>query len=110
VKINWLTAEGATQPDSGEYRLYCNEQCKFSHSLNEIVGYNVNIIVFSIMIGIYFAGILLMLLFKLKEFEFDESLTKNTLDEIKTEIKKIKDEGGELPFAELSDLTGETLI
>jgi hypothetical protein len=62
VKINKLTGQGFTYPNVTQYYLYCNDDCKFANSLNEITSYNTDKIAFAILIGLYLISILVILI------------------------------------------------
>jgi predicted PurR-regulated permease PerM len=99
VKIDWLTAAGTTSPNSDQYRLYCNDLCKFSHSLNEIIGYNISLISFTIMVGIYILGILLMVFTYLRKLEYSDTFKQEILEELREELNR-PEELPELPEEE----------
>jgi hypothetical protein len=58
ISINYLTLNGATTPNSYDN---CSEMCLFSHELNDIIGYNVSLI-------IYFITNLTLIIFALKKW------------------------------------------
>jgi len=106
VTINWWTGSGSTFPNHNQYVLYCNDSCRMAHSLNEIIGYNVNTFIFAMMCTAFIIGLIMIMIIGLKRFEERDSFYEGIIAEL---IKEKKDNGGELLFAELSDLTGETL-
>lgn len=108
VEINWWTGAGATSPNHSQYTLYCNDSCKMAHSLNEIIGYNVNTFIFAMMTTAFIIGLIMIMIIGLKRMEERDSFYEGIIDELVEKLNKEKS-GGELPFAELSDLTGETL-
>jgi hypothetical protein len=98
VKINWLTGEGVTIPNYEQYKLYCNEQCKFSHSLNEIIGYNINTLALAILCFIFVIGFIVINVAAVNRIEEWDSFYNKYIK------NKNINNGGELTFAELSDL------
>ena len=46
-QIDYIFLSGFTKPDGAEiYK--CNDVCKLQHSLNDIIGYNIRIIIFNL--------------------------------------------------------------
>jgi hypothetical protein len=105
--INWWTGSGATYPDTKTYYLYCDDSCKMAHSLNEIIGYNINTLIFAIMCTAFIVGLIMIMIINMKSLEDRDEKYEKIIDDLIEKLKE-KNNGGEEPFVELSDLTGET--
>jgi len=104
IHVNWWTGSGYTSPNHEEYILYCNEMCKFSQSLNEITGYNINVFIFAMMCTAFIIGLVVILVVSLQMQEDRDSFYEGIIDDLAVKLNQQND-GGEEPFAELSDLT-----
>lgn len=108
MTVNWWTGGGYTTPNHNQYVLYCNEYCKMANSLNEIIGYNINTFIFAMMTTAFIIGLIMIMIINMKKLEERDSFYDGIIDELIEKINnKKEDDGGEEPFAELSDLTGE---
>jgi len=45
IFINFFRISGITTPDTEQYYSNCNENCKMLHALNNIVGYNLAVLI-----------------------------------------------------------------
>jgi hypothetical protein len=70
-------------------------------SLNEVISYNVNALIFAMMVTVFILGLIVMMVINYKKLE-QEIIYQEISDDEENEY-----EGGDEPFAELSDLTGE---
>jgi hypothetical protein len=69
VTINWWTGGGYTTPNREQYRSYCGDSCKMAHSLNEIIGYNINTFIFAMMCTAFIIGLIMILIIGIQKSE-----------------------------------------
>lgn len=99
--MDWFTGEGYTFPNHDQYVLYCGDSCKTAQSLNEIIGYNVNTFTLAMICTAFILGLILIMIINFAEIK--DVVYKDIINQLLDEKEK---EGGEEPFAELSDSTG----
>ena len=99
--INWFTGKGYTFPNPNQYILYCGDSCKMTQSLNEIVGYNINMFTLAMICTAFILGLILIMIINLREIK--DATYEDIINQL---LEEKENEGGEEPFAELSDLTG----